>query len=154
MVLGILPAIRGGLGELATTGQHTRLIDGYLKPYTRAFEAVRYFSYLAESLDAYTTDLELLRRGSLHPGGGWHPWAYSVVMPFRYAGDFRRCSILRVFQITGALPAVIAKRPFGVPFGTTSGFWDGRPPPPRATGGLPRPVEAPGPPRAGARPPP
>src|SRR5207302_976319 len=126
MVLGILPAIRGGLGELATTGQHTRLIDGYLKPYTRAFEAVRYFSYLAESLDAYTTDPEVVARVSLHPGGGWHPWAYSVVMPFRYVRDFRRCSILRVFQITGALPAVIAKRRFGVPFVTTYGFWYSR----------------------------
>ena len=142
MVLGILPAIRGGLGELATTGQHTRLIDGYLKPYTRAFEAVRYFSYLAESLDAYTTDLELLRRVSLHPGGGWHPWAYSVVMPFRYARDFRRCSILRVFQITGALPAVIAKRRFGIPFVTTYGFWYGRLSRSRASGALRRAVEA------------
>src|SRR2546430_17333261 len=116
MVLGILPAIRGGLGELATTGQHTRLIDGYLKPYTRAFEAVRYFSYLAESLDAYTTDLELLRRVSLHPGGGWHPWANSVVMPFRYPGDFRRCPILPDFQTTGALPPVNPKGGFAHPF--------------------------------------
>ena len=82
-----------------------------------------------ESLDAYTTDPEVVARVSLHSGGGWHPWAYSVVMPFRYARDFRRCSILRVFQITGALPAVIAKRRFGIPFvkrkvehGTTDGY--------------------------------
>src|SRR5256885_15636241 len=50
MVLGLLPAIRGGLGELAKTGQHARLIDGYLTPYARAFETVRYFSYLVERL--------------------------------------------------------------------------------------------------------
>ena len=47
-VLGLLPAIRGGLGELARTGQHARLVDGYLRPYARAFDAVRYFSYLPE----------------------------------------------------------------------------------------------------------
>src|SRR2546426_10002661 len=121
MVLGLLPAIRGGLGELAKTGQHARLIDGYLKPYARAFEAVRYFSYLAESLDAYTTDPELVARVSLHPGGGWHPWAYGFVMPLRYAREFRRCSILRVFQITGALPAVIAKRRVAGPLVTAHG---------------------------------
>ena len=142
MVLGLLPAIRGGLGELARTGQHARLIDGYLKPYARAFEVVRYFSYLAESLDAYTTDRELLGRVSLHSGGGWHPWAYSFVMPLRYAREFRRCSILRVFQITGALPAVIAKRRFGVPFATTYGFWYDRLARSRATGALRRVVEA------------
>src|SRR2546425_12364075 len=135
MVLGLLPAIRGGLGELAKTGQHARLIDGYLKPYARAFEAVRYFSYLAESLDAYTTDPELVARVSLHPGGGWHPWAYGFVMPLRYAREFRRCSILRVFQITGALPAVIAKRRFRGPLVPTLRLWvrpPARPPPTRA----------------------
>src|SRR5207249_5274296 len=80
-------------------------------------------------------------RVSLHSGGGWHPWAYSVVMPFRYARDFRRCSILRVFQITGALPAVIARRRFGIPFVTTYGFWYGRLSRSRATGALRRAVE-------------
>jgi glycosyltransferase involved in cell wall biosynthesis len=141
MVLGLLPAIRGGLGELAKSGQHARLIDGYLKPYARAFEAVRYFSYLAESLDAYTADPELSGRVHLHPGGGWHPWAYGFVMPLRHARAFRRCAIFRVFQITGALPAVIAKRRFGIPFVTTYGFWYGRLARSRVTGALRRAVE-------------
>src|SRR5256886_14591075 len=133
MVLGLLPAIRGGLGELAKTGQHARLIDGYLKPYARAFEAVRYFSYLAESLDAYTTDPEVLARASLYPGGGWHPWAYSFVMPLRYAREFRRCSILRVFQITGALPAAVATRWVRPPSLTPPGLLYRPPPPPPLT---------------------
>jgi glycosyltransferase involved in cell wall biosynthesis len=123
MILGLLPAIRGGLGELAMTGQHARLIDGYLKPYARAFEAVRYFSYLAESLDAYTTDPELSGRVRIYPGRGWHPWAYSFMMAFRHRDAFRGCAIFRVFQVTGAIPALIAKRRFGVPFVTTYGFW-------------------------------
>ena len=142
MVLGLLPAIRGGLGELAKTGQHTRLIDGYLTPYARTFDEVLYFSYLAESLDAYTTDRDLTARVSLLPGGGWHPSAYGFVMPFRYAREFRRCSILRVFQITGAIPAVIAKRRFGVPFVTTYGFWYWRLARSHATGALRRAIEA------------
>ncbi len=126
MVLGLLPSIRGGLGELATTGQHSRLIDGYLRPYARAFDEVRYFSYLRESLDQYVTDQELLARARVFPGGGWHPWLYGFVMPVRYASQFRTCSVIRVFQILGALPAVIAKRRFGIPFVTTYGFWYGK----------------------------
>ena len=141
MVLGLLPAIRGGLGELAKTGQHSRLIDGYLRPYARAFEEVLYFSYLAESLGTYTADPELGARVRLLAGGGWHPWAYGFVMPLRYAREFRRCSILRVFQITGTLPAVIAKRRFGTPFVTTYGFWYGRLARSRITGVLRRVVE-------------
>jgi glycosyltransferase involved in cell wall biosynthesis len=126
MVLGLLPAIRGGLGELAKTGQHARLIDAYFTAYARAFEAVHYFSYLDESLSEYTIDPALLARVRLHPGGDWHPWAYAFVMPFRYANELSQCSILRVFQVTGALPAVVAKRRFGVPFVTTYGFWYAR----------------------------
>ncbi len=123
MVLGLLPSIRGGLGELAKTGQHSRLIDGYLKPYARAFEEVRYFSYLPESLHDYTDDLELATKVTLFPGGGWHPWLYACLMPFRYPRQFSGCAVLRVFQVTGVIPALLAKRFFGIPFVTTYGFW-------------------------------
>lgn len=72
-VLGLLPAIRGGLGELARTGQHARLVDGYLRRYAGAFDAVRYFSYLPESLGDFTRDAEVLARVTLLAGSGWHP---------------------------------------------------------------------------------
>jgi glycosyltransferase involved in cell wall biosynthesis len=124
--LGLLPSIRGGLGELARTGQHSRLIEGYLRPYARAFDQVRYFSYLAESLEAYTEDTELRARVRVFPGGGWHPWAYAFVLPFRHRDALRSCDVLRVFQATGVIPALIARRLFGVPFVTTYGFWYGR----------------------------
>ena len=123
MVLGLLPEIRGGLGELARTGQHSRFVEGYLKPYARAFDGVRYFSYLAESLERYTDDVDLRARVRLFPGGRWHPWLWALAMPVRYRRELRECSVLRVFQVTGALPALIAKRWFGVPFVTTYGFW-------------------------------
>lgn len=123
MVLGLLPSIRGGLGDLARTGQHSRLIEGYFKPYVRVFEEVRYFSYLRESLSDYTNDTELLAKVRLLPGGAWHPWFYTFLMPFRYWRQLRSCSVLRVFQVTGVVPALLAKRLFGIPFITTYGFW-------------------------------
>ena len=141
MVLGLLPAVRGGLGELAKTGQHTRLIDGYLRPYARVFEEVLYFSYLAEALETYAADRALSARVRVVPGGGWHPWAYGFVMPVRHARELRRCSILRVFQVTGTIPAVLVKRRFGTPFVTTYGFWYGRLARSRTTRALRRVVE-------------
>ena len=120
-VLGLLPAIRGGLGELARTGQHARLIDGYLRPYVQAFDAVRYFSYLPESLEAFTADPELLARVSLLRGRG-HPWLHTLLLPLRHRQALAGCSVLRVFQITGAVPALLARRWFGVPFVVTYGF--------------------------------
>src|SRR5688572_10229272 len=122
-VLGLLPAIRGGLGDLARTGQHTRLIDGYLRPYIRAFDDVRYFSYLRESLVEYTNEPELRARVRLIPGARVHPWTYALTMPLLRSRALAGCSVLRVFQVTGTVPAVIAKRLYGVPFVTTYGFW-------------------------------
>src|SRR2546430_6746508 len=55
---------------------------------------------------------------------------------------YRRSSVLRLFQNSGALPAVIAKRRFGIPFVTTYGFWYGRLSRSRASGALRRAVEA------------
>jgi len=59
MELGLLPALGSGIGELGRTGQVSRLVDGYLRPYTRAFERVWYCSYLAEALGDFTDDGEL-----------------------------------------------------------------------------------------------
>lgn len=123
MILGLLPELAGGLGELARTGQHTRFVDGYLGPYARAFDEVRYFSYLRESLDEYTDDADLRARVHVFPGGGWHPWLYGFAMPLRYGRALAGCGVLRVFHVTGVLPALIARRRSGVPFVTTYGFW-------------------------------
>jgi hypothetical protein len=43
-------------------------------------------------------------------------------MPLVDAGAMRRCSVLRVFQITGVVPALAARAWFGVPYVTTYGF--------------------------------
>jgi glycosyltransferase involved in cell wall biosynthesis len=123
MILGLLPATRGGLGELARTGQHVRLIDGYLRPYAEAFEEVRYFSYLRESLEDHVRDPALSARVRVLPGGGLHPWLYALALPLWWRRELAACAVLRVFQVTGALPAVIARRWLGVPFVTTYGFW-------------------------------
>ena len=122
MILGLLPEIRGGLGALAQSGQHTRFIDGYLRPYARAFDEVRYFSYRRERLADFTADRELTARARVVPGPPWHPWLSTMLMGLRHGRALAGCSVLRVFHLTGVVPALVARRRFGVPFAVTYGF--------------------------------
>jgi glycosyltransferase involved in cell wall biosynthesis len=122
VILGLLPEIRGGLGTLAQTGQHTRFVDGYLRAYAHAFDEVRYFSYRRETLADFTRDADLAARVRVVPGAAWHPWLYTGLMGLRHGRALAECSVLRVFHLTGAIPALVARRRFGVPFATTYGF--------------------------------
>ena len=124
MRVGLLPALGGGIRALAQTGQQSRLIDGYFRPYLRAFDGLDYFSYLPESLAEFTDDAALLAGVRVHaPPGPVARGRRAVQIPFAHAAEMRRCAALRVFQITGVIPALIARRRFGTPFVTTYGFW-------------------------------
>jgi len=127
MAVGFLPALGSGIRALAETGQQSRLIDGYLRPYADAFGEVFYFSYLSESLGEYTSERSLLDRiRVLAPEGPVSRARRAVGMVGAHATEFRRCRVLRVFQITGVIPAIRAKRRFGTPYVTTYGFWYGQ----------------------------
>jgi glycosyltransferase involved in cell wall biosynthesis len=124
MRVGLLPALGGGIRALAQTGQQSRLIDGYFRPYARAFDGLDYFSYLPESLAEFTDDAALRERVRVHaPRGPVARGRRAVQIPFAHAAEMRRCAALRVFQITGVIPALIARRRFGIPYVTTYGFW-------------------------------
>lgn len=122
MILGLLPEIRGGLGTLAQTGQHSRFVEGYLRAYADAFGEVRYFSYRREALAEFTRDAGLAARVRVVPGAACHPWLYAGLMGLRHGRALAACSVLRVFHLTGVIPALVARRRSGVPFVTTYGF--------------------------------
>ena len=126
MRLGLLPALGGGIRELAQSGQVARLIDGYFRRYVEAFDEITYFSYLDESIDEYTQDATIRARvrvispaSSVSRGD----WARRMV---KEAGEaLRRCDVLRAFQITGITPlrwSAFWGRRLDVPFVTTYGF--------------------------------
>jgi len=124
MRIGLLPALGGGIRALAQTGQQSRLIDGYFRPYLEAFEGLTYFSYLPESLAEFTDDPVVRERAQLlAPSGPIARGRRAVQIPFVHAAQMKECSALRVFQITGVIPALIARRRFGIPYVTTYGFW-------------------------------
>lgn len=140
MRVGLLPALGGGIRALAQSGQQSRLLDGYLRPYLGAFEGLDYFSYLPESLAEFTDDATLRERVRvLAPRGPMARGRRAVQIPFAHAAQMRECSALRVFQITGVIPALVACRRFGIPYVTTYGFWYAelsQPGPKRALKGL------------------
>jgi glycosyltransferase involved in cell wall biosynthesis len=127
MPVGLLPALGGGIRALAETGQQSRLLDGYFRPYVRAFGDLYYFSYLPEALDEFTSDPELLKHVHvLAPKRRIWRGRRAEQMTGAHQEQFNECAALRVFQITGVIPALKAKKLFGVPYVTTYGFWYGQ----------------------------
>jgi glycosyltransferase involved in cell wall biosynthesis len=123
VILGLLPALGGGIGELARTGQAGRLLDGYMGRYVASFERVRYFSYLVESLQDFTSDPILLAGVDVvAPRRPLARGLRAATLAWTDSHALRSCAVLRVFQITGTVPAILAGARFGVPYVTTYGF--------------------------------
>jgi glycosyltransferase involved in cell wall biosynthesis len=123
MILGLLPAAGGGIRDLQRTGQHTRLIENYLRTYAAAFEHTHFFSYFDERLADYTGDKALLDKITVWPRKSSLPYRlYALVSPMTYPREFAACDVLRVFQATGALPAIVARARFGTPYAVTYGY--------------------------------
>jgi len=122
-VLGVIPPIGGGLRDLAETGQVNRLLDYYFPAYLEVFDRIIFFSYFQERLEDYTDSQTLRTRVRIHaPRKGWPPLLYAVGLPLLAREAIRTCNILRVFQATGALPAVLSRRIYHIPYVTTYGY--------------------------------
>jgi glycosyltransferase involved in cell wall biosynthesis len=127
MIVGMLPAVGGGLRALAATGQAPRLIAGYFRPYVAALGRVDYFTYAPERLDEFTRDPLLLERVRvLGPARPTPRAVRTLTLTSAHAAELAACAVLRVFQLTGAIPALIARARFGVPYVVTYGFWYAR----------------------------
>jgi glycosyltransferase involved in cell wall biosynthesis len=127
LTVGLLPAFGDGLGTLAESGQHARLIDGYLRPYAAAFARCYYFSYLPERLEAFARPGAGLERVQvLGPTGRMSRGRRALSMVRQHREAFDACRVLRVFQLTGCLPLLLARPRPRAPYVTTYGFWYGR----------------------------
>jgi glycosyltransferase involved in cell wall biosynthesis len=126
MRLGLLPALGGGIRELARSGQVSRLIDGYLRRYAEAFDEVVYFSYLPESLEEFTDDARL--RARVRVVAPVRPVSRSrraAQLARAHRADLAACHVLRAFQITGVAPlrlAAMLGAEIPTPFVATYGF--------------------------------
>jgi glycosyltransferase involved in cell wall biosynthesis len=115
MILGVLPPQGGGLASLRAAGQDNRFIHSYLERYARYFEKVYYFSYLKEEAD-------LPQNCYLVKNPGLHRWLYAFLLPVVQRRYFQCCDVLRVMQMVGAIPALVAKGLYHIPFAGTYGY--------------------------------
>jgi glycosyltransferase involved in cell wall biosynthesis/2-polyprenyl-3-methyl-5-hydroxy-6-metoxy-1,4-benzoquinol methylase len=121
--VGILPALGSGLSDLHRTGQHERLLAYDLRHYSLAFDRVLYWSYFREALEDFTRDPLLLDTVTLLPKRApWPAKVYALVLPIAYWRYIRRCHVLRVFQFSGVVPALVARALLGIPFVVTYGY--------------------------------
>lgn len=116
MNLAIFPSRGGSLTDLARSGQLHRFVAYYLAAYAGPFERVLYFSYARE-------DRDLPEGCELRPAPGrFHSLLYGAWLPLRYRDDLANCHVARVMQMTGVIPAVLAKACLGLPFAATYGY--------------------------------
>jgi glycosyltransferase involved in cell wall biosynthesis len=76
---------------------------------------VYYFSYVDE-------EAELPPNCYLVKNPGYHRWEYAFLLSFVQRQYVRECDVLRVMQMYGALPAIIAKLLYRTPFVGTYGY--------------------------------
>jgi glycosyltransferase involved in cell wall biosynthesis len=116
-ILGILPGLRGSLSDADRQGQISRYVDSYLGAYLQRFDRVRFFSYEPERIEQFTDDRELRRRIEViappEPRGRTHAlWLGTAGRSL-----FRDCTLLRVLQAPGAVPAVLARAVYVCTYG-------------------------------------
>lgn len=122
-ILGLFPELGGGIRKLKGVGQHNRLIGYYFKHYAESFDDIYYFSYFNEKLEDYTNDPIILSKVHLFPKNSRIPnFLYTFIISFLYREKMQQCYMLRVFQITGIIPALITKLIFHIPCVTTYGY--------------------------------
>lgn len=126
MTLVLLAGLGGTLAALEATGQAVRVLRTDMRAYCQAFEAVTYLGY--------GPDDPMVARRWLHDIKTFatfyvpsaprhvHPWVWSVAMAPMRATVFRDASVVRVMSASGALPAYLASRWWGVPYVVHVGY--------------------------------
>ena len=117
MTLGVILAIGESLSDLKSKGQLKRLIDYNIQKYSHAFNQVFIFSYEAEKNFNLPKNCQLIANTSR-----LHRYPYSILMPIIKRKEITRCDVLRGLQLSGGIPAVIAKIIYGKRFIINYGY--------------------------------
>lgn len=111
MRVGVVPAVGNGLVHMQRTGQLARL-HAHLSAYGGA---CTYFSFAAMSEEAplWKSSLGRLVASAQAPSS---PLRYALTLPVRHRQAFQECHVLRCTSLLGAIPAIVAKVMYGIPF--------------------------------------
>ncbi|MBI3557559.1 MAG: glycosyltransferase family 4 protein [Deltaproteobacteria bacterium] len=112
-----------GIRDLATTGQHKRLLEEYCVNYLREFDEVLILSSLDESLAEFR-NVKVPARVTLLPNHrGLHRYLYAMLAPWLHWARLKGVTAVRVSQTTGSLPAAFMrfalKKPIVMTYGAS-----------------------------------
>ena len=113
--LGVILPPGGSLTVLDRHGQKSRYLT-YLTRYAQAFDRVLVFTFADE------TEARLPANVKLVPPCARSKRLYTFLLPFAHRRALRACGVLRVMQMDGCIPAVLAHWLYGVPFAATFGY--------------------------------
>ena len=115
LVLGVMLNSGDGLAVMEREGQRSRFVDLYLQRYSRLADKVYVFTY-GQERDRFYGNTEFV------PGMNTYGLVYGSLLPLFRRRQLRECTLLRVMQIGGALPAVGARLLWRIPYAATYGY--------------------------------
>lgn len=104
MNLGVFLAIGESLTDFKSKGQLKRLLNYNIFEYSKAFDNVYIFSYANEKGFVLPKNCKLIPNSTK-----LHRYIYSLFLPLLKRHEIKKCHVLRGLQISGGIPAIVAK---------------------------------------------
>lgn len=104
MEIAIFLAFKEGMKDLKDVGQDRRLVDYYLREYSKKFNKIYVFSWKKEEYDFGIKNVVLVSNSK-----NINMYLYNFILPFLHRKILKQVSILRLMQFTPIIPAVISR---------------------------------------------
>ncbi len=103
MNLAVFLSLGESFSDLKKSGQDQLMINQNLAAFTKAFEQVYVFTYKQEKV-------KLPKNCTLiTPPKKLHRYIYAFLFPFIHRKTLKQCHLIRAFQLSGSLPAIVAR---------------------------------------------
>ncbi|NTU98955.1 glycosyltransferase family 4 protein [Candidatus Falkowbacteria bacterium] len=104
LTVGILLSYKESVDVMKKVGQYARFLEYYIKPYSESFKKVYVFGWAQEEHQFPFDNVVFVpnRRGI-------NSYLYNYLMPFVEADKLRECQVLRLMQLTPAIPGMISQ---------------------------------------------
>jgi len=116
MNLGVFLSSGSSFSKLASKGRD-ELLKSYLVKYCQSFNRVYVFSYHKEKRTDLPENCFLIDNQCNLPRA-----IYTFLLPFLAKKELKQCQVLRIMQLTGAVPAIIAGKIYKIPTVSTYGY--------------------------------
>lgn len=116
MIVGVILAIGESLGDFEKKGQFKRLLNYNIRKYCESFEKVYLFSYADESYRLPKNCILVANKKRVHR------FIYCLLLSLIHHRIINQCDVLRGLQLTGGIPAIVAKIIFDKKFIINYGY--------------------------------